>query len=87
MNDSLAPPRADTQRRAALEATGLRDWPQATALWQALAAANPADAECQLRLAEALCFAQQPAEAARTAQQAARLAPRDPRPLVVLARA
>ena len=58
---------------AALEATELREWPQAAALWQALAEATPTDAECQLRLAEALYFAQQPAEAARVARLAARL--------------
>ncbi len=84
MNEILAPAGPVAEHAAAVEATEMRDWPAAVALWQPLARQRPADAECQLRLAEALYFAQVPVEAARLA---ARLLPRDHRPLMVLARA
>ena len=81
MNDS-APP-----RMAALDATEAQDWPLARTLWTTITTAQPRDGEAQLRLAEALYFAQQPAEASAIARLAARLVPRDARPLLIIARA
>ncbi len=88
MNDSAAASVEPHARRvAAMEASEVREWPRAAALWAELTEADPQDHESQLRLAEALFFAQHPAEAARVARLAARLRPKDHRPLVVLARA